>query len=146
MSIDLIRETRPVQNSVHHLVQTLSVELDSAARYRLYEEDAREDGFDDSAELFARLEQQERVVFHRRGGAAAHGGFGRAARRSHPGKPSDAGTGGERACRAMCDRRPWRPRGASGRPSSASYARVVMILWRWDRGAAASFVPWSSAA
>jgi hypothetical protein len=36
------------------------VKLDSAARCRLYEEDAREDGFDDSAELFARLEQQER--------------------------------------------------------------------------------------
>jgi hypothetical protein len=42
------------------LIQTLSVKLDSAARYRLYEEDARKDGFDDSAELFGRLEQQER--------------------------------------------------------------------------------------
>jgi rubrerythrin len=60
MSIDLIRETRPVENSVHNLIQTLSVKLDSAVRYRLYEEDAREDGFDDSAELFGRLEQQER--------------------------------------------------------------------------------------
>jgi hypothetical protein len=55
MSIELIREVRPVQNSIHNLIQTLSVKLDSAARYRLYQEDAREDGFDDSAELFGRL-------------------------------------------------------------------------------------------
>jgi rubrerythrin len=60
MSIELIREARPVQNSVHNLIQTVSVKLDSAARYGLYEEDAREDGFDDCAELFVRLEQQER--------------------------------------------------------------------------------------
>jgi hypothetical protein len=60
MGIELIREARPVQNSIHNLIQTLSVKLDSAARYGLYEEDAREDGFDDCAALFGRLEQQER--------------------------------------------------------------------------------------
>jgi len=60
MSIELIREAKPVQNSIHDLIQTLSVKLDSAARYGLYQEDARDDGFDDCAELFGRLEQQER--------------------------------------------------------------------------------------
>jgi hypothetical protein len=47
MSIEQIREARPVENSVHNVIQTLSVKLDSAARYGLYQEDAREDGFDD---------------------------------------------------------------------------------------------------
>lgn len=60
MTIELIREAKPVQNSIHDLIQTMSVKLDSAARYGLYQEDAREDGFDDCAELFGRLEQQER--------------------------------------------------------------------------------------
>jgi hypothetical protein len=60
MSIDQIREAQPVQNSIHDLVQTLSVKLDSAARYGLYQEDAREDGFDDCAALFGRLAEQER--------------------------------------------------------------------------------------
>ena len=60
MTIELIREAKPVQNSIHDVIQTLSVKLDSAARYGLYQEDAREDGFDDCAELFGRLEQQER--------------------------------------------------------------------------------------
>jgi rubrerythrin len=60
MSIDLIRQEQPVKNSIHNLIQTLSVKLDSAARYGLYQEDAREDGFDDCAELFGRLAQQDR--------------------------------------------------------------------------------------
>jgi hypothetical protein len=42
MSIEQIREARPVENSVHNVIQTLSVKLDSAARYGLYQEDARE--------------------------------------------------------------------------------------------------------
>ena len=58
MSFELIREAKPVHNSIHDLVQTLSVKLDSAARYGLYQEDAREDGFDDCAELFGRLERR----------------------------------------------------------------------------------------
>jgi hypothetical protein len=37
MSIEAIREARPVQNSVHDIIQTLSVKLDSAARYGLYQ-------------------------------------------------------------------------------------------------------------
>jgi hypothetical protein len=60
MSIEQIREAQPVQNSIHDLIQTLSVKLDSAARYGLYQEDAREDGFDDCAALFGRLAEQER--------------------------------------------------------------------------------------
>jgi rubrerythrin len=60
MSIEEIREARPVQNSVHNLIQTLSVKLDSAARYGLYQDDAKEDGFDDCAALFGRLAEQER--------------------------------------------------------------------------------------
>lgn len=65
MSIELIRQEQPVKNSIHNLIQTLSVKLDSAARYGLYQEDAREDGFDDGAELFGRLAQQEREVIHK---------------------------------------------------------------------------------
>jgi hypothetical protein len=59
MSIEEIREARPVQNSIHDIIQTLSVKLDSAARYGLYQQDAREDGFEDCVELFARLADQE---------------------------------------------------------------------------------------
>ena len=59
MSIEQIREAGPVQNSIHNLIQTLSVKLDSAARYGLYQEDARADGFDDCIELFGRLAEQE---------------------------------------------------------------------------------------
>ena len=59
MSIDQIREAQPVQNSIHDVIQTLSVKLDSAARYGLYQQDAREEGFDDLAELFDRLAKRE---------------------------------------------------------------------------------------
>jgi hypothetical protein len=59
MSIEQIREARPVENSIHNVIQTLSVKLDSAARYGLYQQDAREEGFDDLAELFDRLAKRE---------------------------------------------------------------------------------------
>lgn len=59
MTSEQIREAKPVQNSIHNLVQTLSVKLDSAARYGLYQEDARSDGYEDCAELFGRLREQE---------------------------------------------------------------------------------------
>jgi hypothetical protein len=62
MSIEQIREAQPVQNSIHDLIQTLSIKLDSAAWYGLYQEDAREDGFDDCAALFGRLAEQERAA------------------------------------------------------------------------------------
>lgn len=54
-----IRAEAPVKNTFHNLVQTLNVKLDSAARYGLYQEDARKDGFDDCAELFGKLQQSE---------------------------------------------------------------------------------------
>jgi len=54
-----IRTEEPVKNTFHNLVQTLNVKLDSAARYGLYQDDAREDGFDDCAELFGKLQQSE---------------------------------------------------------------------------------------
>jgi rubrerythrin len=54
-----IRTEEPVKNTFHNLVQTLNVKLDSAARYGLYQEDARNDGFDDCAELFGKLKQSE---------------------------------------------------------------------------------------
>src|SRR5688500_263218 len=54
-----IRTEEPVRNTFHNLVQTLNVKLDSAARYGLYQEDARNDGFDDCAELFGKLKQSE---------------------------------------------------------------------------------------
>ena len=62
MSIELLRKAGPVQNSVHDVIQTLSVKIDSVARYALYKEDAREDGFDDCVELFGRLEEQDRAA------------------------------------------------------------------------------------
>jgi rubrerythrin len=55
-----IRTEEPVKNTFHNLVQTLNVKLDSAARYGLYQEDARKDGFDDCAELFGKLQESER--------------------------------------------------------------------------------------
>jgi hypothetical protein len=36
MATEQIRGEEPVKNSIHNLVQTLSVKLDSAARYGLY--------------------------------------------------------------------------------------------------------------
>lgn len=54
-----IRTAEPVVNTVHNLVQTLSVKLDSAARYGLYRDDARKDGFDDCAKLFERLAERD---------------------------------------------------------------------------------------
>ncbi|MDP9276953.1 MAG: hypothetical protein M3P44_03695 [Actinomycetota bacterium] len=54
-----IRTAQPVKNTIHNLIQTLSVKLDSAARYALYQEDAKQDGFDDCAELFGRLSGRE---------------------------------------------------------------------------------------
>jgi rubrerythrin len=59
MAIEQIRTAQPVKNTVHNLVQTLNVKLDSAARYGLYQEDATGDGFDDCSELFGRLAERE---------------------------------------------------------------------------------------
>jgi hypothetical protein len=50
---------QPVKNTIHNLIQTLSVKTSSAARYVLYQDDARQGGMDDGADLFARLAQQE---------------------------------------------------------------------------------------
>jgi hypothetical protein len=58
--IDQIRQEEPVRNTIHNLVQTLSVKLDSAARYSLYRDDARKDGYEDCDEVFARLEERDR--------------------------------------------------------------------------------------
>jgi rubrerythrin len=55
-----IRAEEPVKNTIHNLVQTLSVKLDSAARYSLYQDDARKDGFDDCAEAFEAIAGRER--------------------------------------------------------------------------------------
>ncbi len=57
--MEQIREEQPVSNTIHNLIQTLSVKLDSAARYSLYQEDARKDEFEDCASVFGRLAQQE---------------------------------------------------------------------------------------
>ncbi len=58
--LEQIRTAEPVENTIHNLVQTLSVKLDSAARYALYRDDARADGQEDCAELFNRLEERDR--------------------------------------------------------------------------------------
>jgi hypothetical protein len=57
---DHIRSEGPVDNTVHNLIQTLSVKLDSAARYMLYQEDAHRDGRDDCVKMFARLAARDR--------------------------------------------------------------------------------------
>ena len=57
--MEQIRTEQPVQNTIHNLVQTLSIKLDSAARYGLYQEDARHDGYDDCADMFQRLAESE---------------------------------------------------------------------------------------
>ena len=58
--LEQIRTAEPVENTIHNLVQTLSVKLDSAARYALYRDDARADGDEDCAQLFNRLEERDR--------------------------------------------------------------------------------------
>jgi len=60
--MDKIRTEQPVKNTVHNLVQTLSIKLDSAARYGLYVEDARKDGYDDCAQIFERMAEREQEM------------------------------------------------------------------------------------
>jgi rubrerythrin len=55
-----LRQGDPVSNNVHNLVQTLSVKLDSVARYKLYIEDAQHEGEQECVDLFRRLEEQDR--------------------------------------------------------------------------------------
>ena len=52
----------PVGNTVHNLVHTLSVKLDSAHRYGLYQEDAVREGHEDCAQVFADIAEQEREM------------------------------------------------------------------------------------
>jgi len=59
MTIEQIHTERPVTNSFHNIIQTLSVKIDSAARYGLYADDAREDGMTDCATMFDELASQE---------------------------------------------------------------------------------------
>ena len=59
MAQNEIRSKEPVKNTIHNLIQTLSVKLDSAARYDLYADDARKDGFDDCAELFSSIASRD---------------------------------------------------------------------------------------
>jgi rubrerythrin len=54
-----IRAEEPVKNTIHNLIQTLSVRLDSAARYSLYQDDARKDGFDDWADAFGAMAERD---------------------------------------------------------------------------------------
>ena len=56
---------KPVNNTIHNLVQTLSVKLDSAYRYGLYQEDAQKDGYDDCAELFGDISTREQETIQR---------------------------------------------------------------------------------
>jgi hypothetical protein len=58
--IERIRKEGVVDNTTHNLIQTLSVKLDSAARYELYRDDARDDGRDDCVEVFVRLAERDR--------------------------------------------------------------------------------------
>jgi hypothetical protein len=58
--METIRSEQPVENTIHNLIQTLNVKLDSAVRYELYRDDARKDGYDDCVDLFTRLEERDR--------------------------------------------------------------------------------------
>lgn len=60
MSLEQIRKEQPVSNTLHNLIPTLSVKLDSAARYGLYQDDARKDGAEECEALFRRLGDLER--------------------------------------------------------------------------------------
>ena len=55
----------PVSNTVHNLVQTLSVKLDSAYRYGLYRDDAISEGHEDCAQVFDDIAERERETIHR---------------------------------------------------------------------------------
>jgi rubrerythrin len=61
-SMDKIRSEQPVKNTTHNLIQTLSIKLDSAARYGLYVDDAHKDGYDDCAQVFERLAAREQEM------------------------------------------------------------------------------------
>jgi rubrerythrin len=61
-TMEKIRTEQPVKNTIHNLVQTLSIKLDSASRYSVYQEDAKKDGFDDCAKVFGRLAGQEQEM------------------------------------------------------------------------------------
>ena len=65
MTIEQIHIERPVTNTFHNVIQCLSVKLDSAARYGLYADDAREDGMPECAEMFEELAAQERAQIER---------------------------------------------------------------------------------
>jgi len=60
MTLEQIHTERPVTNTFHNIIQTLSIKIDSAARYGLYADDAREDGMTDCADMFGELASQER--------------------------------------------------------------------------------------
>jgi hypothetical protein len=77
MATEQIRTEEPVKNTIHNLIQTLSVKLDSAARSATSRplcaatgstrKTRRKDGFDDCAELFARMAETEQPqAAHRR--------------------------------------------------------------------------------
>jgi hypothetical protein len=55
----------PVNNTIHNLVQTLSVKLDSSYRYGLYQEDAVKDGYEDCAQVFGDIAARERETIDR---------------------------------------------------------------------------------
>ena len=51
MATEQIRGEEPVKNSIHNLVQTLSVKLDSAARYGLYHSTSASPGRESEGDL-----------------------------------------------------------------------------------------------
>ena len=65
MTLEQIHTERPVTNTFHNIIQTLSVKIDSAARYGLYADDAREDGMSDCTDMFHELASQERAQIDR---------------------------------------------------------------------------------
>lgn len=58
-TMEEIHTAKPVTNTFHNIIQTLSIKIDSAARYGLYEADARDEGHEDCARLFGELGTNE---------------------------------------------------------------------------------------
>ena len=63
----------PVSNTLHNLIQTLSVKIDSAARYPTYQEDARSHGCKQCEDLFGRIaETDQQIIEELTGHLGAH--------------------------------------------------------------------------
>ncbi len=59
-AMDMIRQNGPMKNQNHNLIHTLARTLDSAARNKLYRQDAQEMGCNECEELWSKLGDLDR--------------------------------------------------------------------------------------